>query len=294
MRIKSKKLSDISWRDIRNYFTTARYLRTREVTNYLDLPKKIFIETEPVFVLSTGRCGTELLVKLFRITKAGMILHEPRPRIFLASKMAYEMNEEQLYTKKMAFLGARYDLLKDAYLREKRYIETSNRMTFFADAIYNLFPKSKFIHLVRDPRSFVRSGIRRNYYTGNENDDGRLVPNESDPIYNQWNNFSQIRKIGWLWNETNRYIEELKLSFNPNRVLTIKAEDLFQMSSTFLLICSFLDLKPPSEKRINTIISKPMNRQYKGFFPKFDDWSDEQKAELNAVANLIKLYGYSL
>ncbi|MEK0354266.1 MAG: hypothetical protein QQN58_07410, partial [Nitrosopumilus sp.] len=124
MRIKSKKLSDISWRDIRNYFKTARYLETREVTNFLDLPKKIFIETEPVFVLSTGRCGTELLVRLFKIAKAGIILHEPRPRVFLASKMAYEMNEEQLYAKKMVFLGARYDLLKHAYLCEKRYVET--------------------------------------------------------------------------------------------------------------------------------------------------------------------------
>ena len=198
MRIKSKKLSDISWRDIRNYFKTARYLETREVTNYLDLPKKIFIETEPVFVLSTGRCGTELLVRLFKIAKAGIILHEPRPLVLLASKMAYEMNEEQLYAKKMVFLGARYDLLKHAYLCEKRYIETSNRMTFFADAIYDLFPRSKFIHLVRHPGSFVRSGIRRNYYTGNENDEGRLTPTESDPIYNQWNNLSQIRKIGWL------------------------------------------------------------------------------------------------
>ena len=39
----------------------------------------------------------------------------------------------------MAFLNARYFLLKNAYLQEQRFIETNNMTTFFMDTIAEMF-----------------------------------------------------------------------------------------------------------------------------------------------------------
>ena len=52
-------------------------------------------------------------------------------------------------------------------------------------ALGELFPKAKFIQLVRHPGDFVRSGIRRKYYSGNENDDSRITPLINDQYNNK-------------------------------------------------------------------------------------------------------------
>lgn len=280
--------------DVIKYFSAQKYLQRIKIGDYISLPGRLMSELDPVFVLSTGRCGTELLVKLFKLANAGVVFHEPHPQLVYASKLVYQSSRGNLRASKLAFLAARYDELREAYLRGQRYIETNNRITFFADAIYELFPKSKFIHLVRHSGDFARSGIRRRYYYGHDYDDGRLTPVKTNPIFIQWDNMSQLKKIGWLWNETNQYIESIKNKFASDRIITIKAENLFRDPSTFISICSFLDLSPPNEKKIKSILKKPRNVQYKGFFPRYTDWSDEQKQELIEVATLAPIYGYQL
>lgn len=294
IRPKNKKLFDISWRDLKNYFSSHRYLETRKITSYLDLPERIFEEADPVFILSTGRCGTKLLGDLFVLAKAGLVFHEPSPKLLLGSRIAYEMGKENLEAKKLAFLTARYDLMKHVFLREKRYFETNNRTTFFADAVYNLFEKSKFVHLVRHPGDFVRSGIRRNYYSNSETDDTRLVPLKSDPIFDQWKAFSLIKKIGWLWNETNRFIEDLKESFDHERIITICSEDLFEDPQIFRDICTYLNLSIPGETKILSKLSRPVNKQKRGSFPRYDQWTDFQKKDLNEIITLAARYNYNL
>ncbi|MCH8013064.1 MAG: sulfotransferase [Candidatus Marinimicrobia bacterium] len=289
---KTQKIKSVLT-DSFNYIIKKKYLN-KYISDFQHLPDKIFKNSKPVFVLSTGRCGTDLLVKLFCAFKAGKVYHEPKPEMVYSSKVAYELSENGLKARMLGFISGRYDALRESFLRNQRYIETNNRITFFSDAIYEMFPNSKFIHLVRHPGDFARSGIRRRYYYGHDYDDGRLTPVKTDPIFIQWDNMSQLKKIGWLWNETNQYIESIKNKFASDRIITIKAENLFRDPSTFITICSFLDLSPPNEKKIKSILKKPRNVQYKGFFPRYTDWSDEQKQELIEVATLAPIYGYQL
>ena len=162
MKKSSKRLNDITIKDVKNYFIDERYKIKKQVESFNDLPEMMFAEMEPVFVVSTGRARSELLVRLMNESKMGNIYHEPRPRMFYSSKLVYE-NSQDIQSKQIAYLNARYDLLKKAYLEENRFIETNNRNTFFISALAELFPKAKFIQLVRHPGDFVRSGIRRKY-----------------------------------------------------------------------------------------------------------------------------------
>ncbi|MCK5343738.1 MAG: hypothetical protein KAR20_10055, partial [Candidatus Heimdallarchaeota archaeon] len=196
MLIKLKSLKNQVFGDAKKYFSTRKYLE-KTVENYQDLPEHIFNELKSCFILSTGRCGTELLVKLFQLSNAGKVVHEPKPQLVYGSKIAHELSKNSS-AKELGFITARYDILRETYLRNQFYIETNNRITFFADAIYDLMPGSKFIHLVRHPGDFVRSGIRRKYYSGHDYDDGRLTPIPGSQVFIEWQNFSQIKKVGWL------------------------------------------------------------------------------------------------
>ena len=240
MRKFEKKITDTSVKDVKNYFIDERYKIKKQVESFLELPELMFSEMEPVFVVSTGRAGSELLVRLMGESKIGNVYHEPRPRMFYGSKLLFETKQD-IQSKQIAYLNARYDLLKKAYLEEKRYIETNNRNTFFISALNKLFSKAKFIHLVRHPGDFVRSGIRRKYYSGNEHDDSRIKPQANEKAFSEWAGFSEIEKVGWLWNATNNFIEEEKLHLNIGNILFVKSEDLFVKPDTYNKICRFLN-----------------------------------------------------
>ena len=291
MKKSGKKITDITIKDVKTYFKDERYKIKKNIESFSDLPEKIFAEMHPVFVVSTGRAGSELLVKLMNESKMGSIYHEPRPRMFYSSKLIFERKID-IQSKQVAYLNARYDLLKKAYLEENRFVETNNRNSFFIVALSKLFPKSKFIHLVRHPGDFVRSGIRREYYRGNENDDSRITPLADDEIYSSWTNLSDIQKIGWLWNTTNDFIEKEKVYLNDNNFLLIKSEDLFSKPDTYNEICNFLDHPFLSQKKIRSIISKPINKQKQSFYPKWKQWSKIEKNFLIETTPLGKKYGF--
>jgi len=191
------------------------------------------------------------------------------------------------------FQSAREEYLLAAARRGLRYIETNNQITFFAPIIPRVFPNSVFIHLVRHPADFVRSGVRRKWYTGNHSHDiGRIVP-RSGALAKEWDSFSQVAKIGWLWNETNRFIEEFAKQ-QPERCLTLKAEGLFAATEESKRVFDFLELTGYNRKAVDRIIQKPANPQRKGSFPKYADWKDEDRDALQRVAPLAVKYGYEL
>ena len=73
---KNKNLSEITFRDVKIYFQNQRYKIKKNVSDFSSLTEKIFQEMEPVFVVSTGRAGSELLVKLMKKANMGSIFHE--------------------------------------------------------------------------------------------------------------------------------------------------------------------------------------------------------------------------
>jgi hypothetical protein len=155
---------------------------------------------------------------------------------------------------KGAFLAGRYEAIRDYQLSGLRYVETNNRLTFFAPAIAELFPKAKFIHLVRHPSSFISSGMQRKWYTGQSiTDEGRISPPES------LNLMSRSDKIAWLWNTTNEYIENFKRSISVERVYTLQSEKLFTNVDEAISLMKWLKFQtqPDLAKKI---IDTPVNK----------------------------------
>jgi hypothetical protein len=238
------------------HLRNKKSINDRKDVDFAALSSKVHEEFDPIFVLSTGRNGTLLLTNLLGKSKEAIVLHEPEPELSMPSKLAYEKHLSDPTFVSGMFEGARYEYLRTAFLLHKKYIETNNRITFFAFEIAKLYPNSKFIHLVRNPSSFIKSGLGRNWYSGETlYDEARIVMNDSKV----WNTLNQYEKIAWLWNETNQFIEEFKTTIESTRVLTVKAEDLFKSVQISNDIFTFCELNPISNSAIAKIIGTKTN-----------------------------------
>lgn len=245
----------------------------------------------PCFVLSTGRSGTLLLTKLLELSPHIAVVHQPKPELVRASKLAYEQIKHSPDIFRETFKSAREEYVLEALMHHQVFVETNNRITFFAPTIRDVFPNAVFIHLVRHPGDFVRSGIRRHWYSEqHEHDIGRIVPCSGD-IKNRWPSLTAIEKIGWLWNETNQFIEDVKKKLSSEDVLFVRAEQLFNDVGVTQAIYKFLQQECPLLSLIKKKL-KPTNVQKKGDFPPYSEWPENDRQLLQNIAPLMKKYDY--
>ena len=254
---KDKLLKE--WFEFNTKYWKALKLRAKLHGHLKDsevLPEDVLANAAPVFVLSTGRVGTMLLTRLFELEKGLHIEHEALPEMLYTGKLAYADPSNIEFTKG-AFMAGRYEAIRDCQLQNLRYVETNNRLTFFAPAMAALFPNAKFIHLLRHPDSFVSSGIQRNWYTGKTiTDEGRIAPAKNSGIERQQD------KIAWLWNATNSFIEDFKEGAGKDRTLTVRSEDLFSNTEEAERILNWLDFKA-DKTSIQKVLNRPVNTSRK-------------------------------
>ena len=283
-------LDDIYWR--LKFGKSKKRLSLHELRT--DLNKYI---QNPIFFISTGRCGTKWFSDLLSNDKSLMVLHNPVPNLAVQGKLAYEIfskgnltDFERNLLKEIFFVG-REQLLRYSYKTGKRYIETNNYITFFAPILIELFPDAKFIHLYRHPGEFVRSGIRRKYYTPNNSDNIKRITPINEIQNENWKSFSQIEKTSWLWNETNLFIENFKKK-HPENCIDFNFNEL--SVDNVLSLLKFLDVEI-SKSTILKSLTKKSNTQKQGTFAKYEYWDKEQKAILRKICSeLSTKYDYKI
>jgi len=121
---------------------------------------KMYDTYKPVFILSTGRTGTQFLALLFQDSKVIEAHHEAFPNLQYFSNFAYHSQKKKGTLEKIIDT-ARVELMLESYIKDKIYVESNQCLTFYAYALMKLYKNSKFVHIVRHPGDFVRSGIRK-------------------------------------------------------------------------------------------------------------------------------------
>lgn len=246
-------------------------------------PKRAF------FVLSSGRCGTMTLAHVLNTAENARVWHHPQPDPILESLQAYRGEID----KQRVFWRSRRSLINESWANGLIHGETDLLMTPFCDVIAEEIPEAKFILLVRDPRNFVRSGMRRNYYEGHAWDFGRLRPKECDPEYREWNNFSQFEKICWLWNKTYEEVKEKIKKIGADRIITIRFEELVNNTSVLKSLFNFLELEGFDSVSVNTLLSKKFNKQVSGTFGKPTEWPENYHRTLwKHCGKTAETFGY--
>ena len=246
-------------------------------------------EKKAFFVLSAGRCGTMTLAHLLNTATNASVWHHPQPDPIIESLSAYRGEID----KRKAFWKARYPIIHKTWSEGLIHGETDHLMTPFCDLISEEIPYSKFILLVRDPRDFVRSGMRRNYYNGHPWDFGRLRPKEGTEEFEEWKKLYQFSKICWLWNETYQKINRMVNKIGEERLLVVQFEDMISSIEKVKEIFDNLDLKGFNEEKIRAILSHKLNKQLSGTYTKPEDWSEDLHDILwRRCGQTAEKYGY--
>ncbi len=258
-----------------------------------DLESAGWAGIEPTFVLSTGRAGTRLLTELLEASMSVDAWHVPRPELVRSSRLAFERGDAEPAVFDEVLKASREELIVEAARRGHRYVETNNRITFFAPAALRCFPDARFIHLVRHPADIVRSGMRRGWYEGGHaHDIGRIRPAPEDVP--DWEARDRIWKIGWMWNATCAFVERHLGDLPAERLVTVRAEDLFADADVASGLLDFCGATPPPRAAVEARLERPVNAQATGSFPRLEDWTEEQRSLLRDAAPLAGRYGYTI
>ncbi|MDR8392614.1 sulfotransferase [Aliifodinibius sp. S!AR15-10] len=239
----------------------------------------------PLWVLSTGRTGTNTLTELFRLSPKIDAYHEPSPELFQLSHDYFmeNINDKQAL---LALMYARdewvFRSFRDGYI----YVETNNRVTYLSDLLQKLFPKSKFLYLHRNPYDFIRSGMRRRYYEEHLRDADRITPMSGDEFYDEWQSFSTIEKVAWNWRTVNQHSIDFLADLPDKQKMVLSSESLFnadktQVDALFDFIVS-ADYRP-SYTEAQKVLDTKHNAQKEGAFSKPGDWTDEQIAGVDRI-----------
>ncbi len=249
-----------------------------------------------VFVLSTGRVGTTTLASLFELATNVFAYHEPSPELVGLSTLAYEYANETAAREilRESFVTMRKSLFNYSLSCNKGYVETGPYPTFLAPIILEAVPNARFIHLIRDPKDVIKSGMKRKWYAGHAEDRTRIIPLADTDASRQWPTCTPIQKIAWLWTETNKWIQEFCDLLPSDRALLIYAEDVFAHDTeTIEKLFGFISAPLPSNRKIARVLGQKLNAQKTGSFPASDSWKSELAPEF--MVNFYKTaqdFGY--
>ncbi len=131
----------------------------------------------PIFVLSTGRCGTLALQRFLHHSNEVKAFHRYRGR---ASKywndMSFVLEQNYAYynvVRNRAYKSnrARYlvwslrrsreYLIRKVQQERKTFVELNHEFSPFGPLLAKAFPEAKFVHLVRDPKAVISSFMRK-------------------------------------------------------------------------------------------------------------------------------------
>jgi hypothetical protein len=245
---------------------------------------------EPVFFLSTGRCGTKWFSDLLLKDRDLSVFHAPLPNLAVPGKTAWDLTrkynfklpEQENLLLEEIFLTGREQHLRYSAKAQKRYVETNNYITFFAPVLAKIFPDAKFVHIVRDPLAFIRSGMDRAYYSpGNTDDIKRIVPNKVIGG-KEWDFLSQYAKIAWLWKETNEFIESFSGTV-PQKNFKFFRFDLSDSDGLIDMI-EFLETNITS-RQINSMLKVKKNVQKKRTAPEYKLWDKNYREEVKDICS---------
>ena len=238
-------------------------------------------EANPVWVMSTGRCGID---SLDRFLKTSADLHSIH-REFRGEKF-YE-HGSALKTKSAVFNAALHDRMSDDEILEtiRKYLATRlktlhraapRRLVFcehhdeaWLPFIARVFPRSRFIHLRRRDVDVVQSYLSKGIYSGRQIapvDPARRIPLEF---------WSLMALVSWFTAYVNLYIGLHCELIDQSRVLHLKSEELFSKDrAAFDRLRDFLT---PAALDYDTFVSTFAQRHNaktggENACPRTDDW----------------------
>jgi hypothetical protein len=255
-----------------------------------------------LFVVSTGRTGTQFLADLFGRLGA-RASHEPGPKWIRLVSNAHVAG--RLSSERAGRLVARVRRNEVERPGAAPWVESSCLIYGLVDPLLATFPDAHVVQVVRDPRTYVRSAMGWGAYrTGgrplNLVPFRRLAPPQFRPRSVrrrfEWAAEGQFERLCWAWSAMNRSMREQ--GSGSSRFSVVRYEDLFdpvRSGPTLRSLCSLAGfdvddatLSRLAERRINAGKKTPE-------IPDWARWTPAERARLlQDCADEAARYGYDL
>jgi hypothetical protein len=248
------------------------------------------------FIVSTGRTGTKFFARFLNDFSSIYAVHEPKPAFlrlginYARGKVtkSYAINKLERYRRAMFKKVKRMNI--------DTYVESNNRLFSLLLPLTEVFDDFKVIHIVRDGRDYVRSGMSRNWYTEQDNSSRLRASYFKDDKYcDQWGNMSRFEKICWRWQKKDGFI--YKSIKEMDNVITVKFEDIFK-DDNFKGVYKITDYIKIDKEEVEQMINKMMNRRVnstkKYAISKWTEWDEDMLEAFDSIAgkHMKKYYDY--
>lgn len=268
------------------------------------------MKTKSIFIVSSGRSGTQMMEKLLKGIPTLEIHHEylcthvqPLAAIYYMKLIDKETVKKEL---KAIYGSAIY------YCQKPYWCDSSNKVSWLIEPLFELFPDSKFVHLVRDGRKVVSSYLHK---LGDEIYDDESVkimqdwllnhhslpkpppekkywwniPQKGQPFAEEFPKFNQFQRICYHWVEVNRVIFKSLAKIPKNQKLFCKLENLTTRKDVLKNFLNFFEVE------YNESFFEMLKRPHNVNVPKDFPLTDIQRKQFEEIAHdvMVKL-GYDV
>lgn len=250
-----------------------------------------------LFVVSTGRTGTQFLARFFAELGADA-RHEPGP--------FWLRNLSNAYVSGHVSSGRVAGILRRTRPRTSKtlYVESSCLVFGLVQPILDTFPEAAVVHVVRDPRTYVRSamdwGVHRpggrplNLMPFRRLSPAHFAPRSLSTRL-EWARSGQFERVCWNWLALNRAIR--LQGEGQSRFTTVRFEDIFDRERGFpglRAIASVANVEV-SDDALERFGVRPVNAARRREFPAWDDWKPSMKQHLiDVCGGEAAEYGYRI
>lgn len=292
------------------------------------------LERPAVFITSTGRTGTQFFAQVLeKMIQPCQALHEPgTPWPTKPGKCLREAKLFGFYAMSLGQLTPRHCMYKlsterwagrisdqearEAIYHMRRplleklpqglYVESSGHIFALQDLLDQVFHQARFIFVVRDPRTWIRSAFNTlEYYLYGPLDERPLhmsikAPDRpADPYARLWPQMDKFAKYCWFYNALHSYVlpqMEGRANFRLYRF-----EDLFDTSKRDALFQDMLafstDVQAPFDLRWQfdpqLLEQKVHSNAGKDKLPRWQDWTPQQARTLQEhCGQWMQRFGY--
>ena len=197
-------------------------------------------------IISPGRSGTRWLSNVLLDLSKIYLCHSSR--LSLAST-GYLYDQSLISDSEIigAYRHSRSHFLSLSSFNNSPYIDFDCKLSPISPVIASFYPNSMFLALLRDPISFIISGLRRGYFLNmSPLSWGHLesIPVDSSLPFQEW----QIFKIAAFWRSI-ALVADAMINLYPERVFVLNCSKMFSDPSQLSSFLSWFNL---SHKPVTT------------------------------------------
>jgi hypothetical protein len=266
---------------------------------------------KPIFVVSTGRSGSNMIASVMAMHPSILGLHEPRPLMNLeaysywSGKIKRNRIQESVIHKRDHLI---HETIKNNYI----YLESSHFCSHLIPILYEKYD-AKFIHLIRDGRKFLISGLNRDWWFSSRSDKNQTeIVVDSIKVYfrrklfidigREWHDHrldppkkykSKLEKTSWLWLEINEAILNSLKDVPAEDQITVRLEDFNK--EKIVEILNFINLNYDIEileKMYLKSVEMPNKTRTKRINKFSDLRPDEQELFWSITHGMMQEFGY--